>query len=82
MPDKNGRQGESEYVICRYFFPRDLVINADGNFGVVRADPQRQHLFNLFLRRKDSWLNKFEEHLLVMNLGNIDRRPLTNLRQP
>ena len=66
-------------MICRYLFPRDLVISAEENFGVVRADPHRQHLLNHFLRRNDSLLNSFEEHLLLMNLGNIDWRPLINL---
>ena len=73
------KQGESEYVICRYLFPRDLVINSDEHFGVVRADPHRQHLLNLFLRRNDSPLNNCEEHLLVMNLGMFVWHPLINL---
>ena len=64
---------------CRYLFPRDLVMSSNEQFGVVRPDPHRQHLLNLFLRRNDSLLNNFEEHLLLMNLGNIDWRPLINL---
>ena len=47
--------------------------------GEVRADPYRQNLLNLFLARNDPLLNNFEEHLLLMNLGNIDWRPLINL---
>ncbi len=63
MREKSGRKGENEYVICRYLFPSDLVINSDEHFGVVRPDPHRQHLLNLFLRRNDSLLNNVEEHL-------------------
>ena len=47
--------------------------------GQVRADPYRQNLLNLFLARNDPLINNFEEHLLLMNRGNIDWRPLINL---
>ena len=33
----------------------------------------------LFLARNDPLLNNFEEHLLLMNLGNVDWRPLIKL---
>ena len=47
--------------------------------GQVRADPYRQNLLNLFLARNDPLINNLEEHLLLMNRGNIDWRPLINL---
>ena len=46
--------------------------------GVILQDPHRPDLYNLFTSRNDPLLNNFEEHLLLMNLGNIDWRPLLN----
>ena len=75
------KKGGAEVVYCRYLFPRDLFIEAlhDGQKGEVRADPHRTNLQNLFLTRNDTLINNFEEHLLLMNVGNIDWRPLINL---
>ena len=73
------RRGEREVVFCRYLFPREQFIPTQDNLGQVRVDPYRQNLLNLFLARNDPLLNNFEEHLLLMNLGNIDWRPLINL---
>ena len=47
--------------------------------GCIEEDPHRKDLRNLFLSRNDTLLNNFENHLLLMNLGNIDWRPLLNL---
>ena len=73
------RRNERELVFCRYLFPREQLITTETILGHVRADPYRQNLLNLFLGRNDSLINNFEEHLLLMNLGNIDWRPLINL---
>ena len=73
------RRGEREQVYCRYLFPREHVLATATHLGHVRVDPYRQNLLNLFLGRNDSLLNNFEEHLLLMNMGNVDWRPLINL---
>ena len=56
-------------------------MNFDGENarGRIRSDPHRADLRNLFLTRNDSLINNFEEHMLLMNLGNIDWRALINL---
>ena len=54
-----------------------MRIGEDAN--VVLQDPHRPDLYNFFGERNDPLLNNFEEHLLLMNLGNIDWRPLINL---
>ena len=66
-------------MYCRYLFPRDLYRPTAENLGVVREDPYRPDLRNLFLERNDSLINNFEQHMLLMNLGNIDWRALINL---
>ena len=66
-------------VYCRYLFPREQFIPTERQKGQVRADPSRQNLLNLFLARTAPLINNFEEHLLLMNRGNIDWRPLINL---
>ena len=73
------RRGEREIVFCRYLFPREHFIPSEHLTGQVRVDPYRQNLLNLFLARNDPLLNNFEEHLLLMNLGNVDWRPLIHL---
>ena len=73
------RRGEQPQVYCRYLFPREQFVPTATKLGEVRVDPYRQNLLNLFLARNDSLLNNFEEHLLLMNLGNVDWRPLINL---
>ena len=75
------KPGQAEEVYCRYLFPRELYVEAthDGKKGEVRDDPHRTNLRNLFLARNDTLINNFEEHLLLMNVGNIDWRPLINL---
>ena len=60
-------------------FPRELLIPTEDKKGEVRVDPFRQNLLNLYLARNDSLLNNFEEHILLMNKGNVDWRPLINL---
>ena len=60
-------------------FPRELLIPTENKKGEVRVDPFRQNLLNLYLARNDSLLNNFEEHILLMNKGNVDWRPLINL---
>ena len=68
-----------EIVYCRYLFPREMQ-NFDGDVkGCIMEDPFRPDLRNLCLQRNDCLINSFEEHLLLMNLGNIDWRPLLNL---
>ena len=70
-----------EHVYCRYLFPRELFDfqEDEEKQGCIRSDPHRPDLRNLFLTRNDSLINNFEEHLLLMNLGNIDWRALINL---
>lgn len=69
-----------EHVYCRYLFSRELKQFDDTDVkGCIRSDPHRTDLRNLFLTRNDSLINNFEEHLLLMNLGNIDWRALINL---
>ena len=70
-----------EYVYCRYLFPRE-VFDFQGDEqkrACIRSDPHRPDLRNFFLTRDDSLIINFEEHLLLMNLGNIDWRALINL---
>ena len=64
---------------CRYGFPRNLLKIIEDILGHVQDDPLRKDLRNLLLERNDTLLNNFEEHLLLMNLGNIDWRALLNL---
>ena len=73
------RRGEREQVYCRYLFLLEHVLATVNHLGHVRVDPYRQNLLNLFLGRNDSLLNNFEEHLLLMNMGNVDWRLLINL---
>ena len=47
--------------------------------GQITEDPHRPDLRNLPLCRNDTLINNFEEHLILMNMGNIDWRPLLNL---
>ena len=69
-----------EHVYCRYLFPRELMdFDGQDKRGCIRSDPHRADLRNLFLTRNDSLINNFEDHLLLMNLGNIDWRALINL---
>ena len=68
-----------EYIYCRYLFPREMRSFNDELKGCILEDPHRPDLRNLFLNRNDCLINSFEEHLLLMNLGNIDWRPLLNL---
>ena len=68
-----------EYVYCRYLFPRDLYFPKEGKHGEVRDDPHRPDLRSLCRARNDTLINNFEEHMLLMNLGNIDWRALLNL---
>ena len=70
---------EKEYIYCRYLFPREMRSFNDELKGCILEDPHRPDLRNLFLNRNDCLINSFEEHLLLMNLGNIDWRPLLNL---
>ena len=67
------------HVYCRYLFPRALRFFAQLRGSVVKDDPHRPGLKNLFLARNDPLLNGFEAHLLLANLGNIDWRALLNL---
>jgi hypothetical protein len=67
------------YGYCRYLYPRVIRIADEDKHGVVLGDPHRHDLRNLFLERNDSLINNFEEHLLLINLGNIDWRALINL---
>ena len=69
----------TEYVYCRYLFPREVRSFDESVKGCIQEDPHRPDLRNLCLNRNDGLINNFEEHLLVMNLGNIDWRPLLNL---
>ena len=71
--------GQAKDIYCRYLFPRELRDFDSEHNGTVEDDPHRAGLRNLFLARNDSLLNNFEEHILLMNLGNIDWRPLINL---
>ena len=75
------KPGQAKEGYCRYLFPRELYVEAthDGKKGEVRDDPHRTNLRNLFLARNDTLINNFEEHLLLLNLGNIDWRALLNL---
>ena len=73
------RKGCAEEVYCRYLFPREIFLATDARPGCVKADPHRENLRNLYLNRNDVFINNFETHLLVSNLGNIDWRPLINL---
>ena len=66
-------------MYCRYLFPRELWQPNETQLGVIRSDPYRPDLRNLFLERNDTLLNNFEAHMLLMNLGNIDWRALLNL---
>ena len=66
-------------MYCRYLFPREMRSFDGDTKGVILDDPHRPDLRNLFLKRNDCLINSFEEHLLLMNLGNIDWRPLLNL---
>ena len=66
-------------VYCRYLFPRELFKATEEKKGYVGTDPFRANLRNLFLNRNDVFINNFEAHLLLSNLGNVDWRPLINL---
>ena len=81
--DPCARKGSSSqgctHVYCRYLFPRLLRLFDALQKAVVEDDPHRPNLRNLFLARNDPFLNQFEEHLLLCNLGNIDWRALLNL---
>ena len=73
---RQGKNAEGKaYFYCRYGYPKDLCFSD----GYVADDEHRKDLRNVFLRRNDPIINSFEEHLLLMNLGNIDWRPLINL---
>ena len=69
----------SSYVYCRYVCPEPLLRLDWSKLATVVDDLHRPGLRNLCLARNDSLINSFEEHLLLMNLGNIDWRPLLNL---
>ena len=66
-------------VVCRYQYPKELVDPVQAQKGVIKSDPYRAGLYNLFLARNDPLINNFEAHLLLANLGNVDWRPLINL---
>ena len=68
-----------KYIYCKYLFPRNMRTFTGDACGCIEEDPHRKDLRNLFLSRNDTLLNNFEDHLLLMNLGNIDWRPLLNL---
>ena len=79
---KARRKGKADEVYCRYLFPRPRFEATPTHQGEVRDDPHRTNLRNLFLARNDELINNFEEHVLLMNLGNVDWRPLINPRIP
>ena len=81
--DPCARKGSKKFgkdcIYCRYLFPRLIRLLDSVKKAVVDEDEHRPHLYNLFLSRNDEFLNPFEEHLLLCNLGNIDWRALLNL---
>lgn len=76
---KGSKSEGTEYVYCRYLFPKPLLRLDWNKLATVVDDKHRPGLRNLCLARNDSLINSFEEHLLLANLGNIDWRPLLNL---
>jgi hypothetical protein len=73
------QKGSTPSVYCRYLFPRSCFVATEENPGYVKTDPYRANLRNLYLNRNDAFINNFEAHILLSNLGNIDWRPLINL---
>ena len=76
---KGTTEDGKDYVYCRYLYPRRIQQFTPPDYGHVGEDPHRPDLRNLCLTRNDSLINNFEDHLLLMNLGNIDWRALLNL---
>ena len=66
-------------VYCRSLYPRDIYTPTPEKPGKIVDDPHRPDLRNLFLKRNDEFINNFEIHMLLANIGNIDWRPLINL---
>ena len=66
-------------IYCRYLYPRKIYDPDEDHPGQILDDPHRPDLKNLFLKRNDEFINNFESHLLLANIGNIDWRPLINL---
>ncbi len=71
--------GEHSKIACRYDFPKALFSPTAECPGRIADDPHRPELRTLQFERNDTLLNSFEPHLLLMNRGNIDWRPLLNL---
>ena len=76
---KSQQKKDARDCYCRYLFPRSLFAANDEYPGYVQTDPHRPNLRNLYLERNDAFINNFEAHVLLSNLGNIDWRPLINL---
>ena len=70
---RGSRTKGKEFVYCRYGFPKVLLDWK--KIASVTDDEHRPNLRNLQLTRNDPWINSFEEHILLANMGNIDWRP-------
>ena len=71
-------RGTDKCLVCRYGFPHDIQCRCGAR--PVRLDKgDREGEWYLRFGRNDRLTCSYEEHTLLANLGNVDRRPCLNL---